>query len=34
MLEGTGSFRIGNAQSKIEDYQECLQIIDKVGGNK
>ena len=33
MLEGTGSFRIGNAQSKIKDYQECLQIIDKVGGN-
>lgn len=34
MLEGTGSFRIGNAQSKIKDYQECLQIIDKVGGNE
>lgn len=34
MLEGTGSFRIGNAQSKIKDYQECLEIIDKYLGGK
>ncbi len=28
-LADTGSFRIGNAQSKIKDYQEFSQIIDK-----
>lgn len=30
-LDGTSSFRIGNAQSKIKDYEEFLQII---GGNE
>lgn len=33
-LEGTNSFRIGNAQSKIKDYKDILQIIHSEGCDK
>lgn len=29
MLEGTNSFRIGNAKSKITDFKNILEIIEK-----